>query len=80
MVSSAISPVSLDPPLIKITTRACPLDLRLECAMQGVDLSASDRTVSLRLVIIGGEAEEGKVMMLERESPNIWRQMSLAEL
>jgi len=48
--------------------------------MQGVDLSASDRTVSLRLVIIGGEAEEGKVMMLERESPNIWRQMSLAEL
>jgi len=35
---------------------------------------------TLKLAIIGGEPEEGKIVFLKRESHEMWRQNTFAEL
>jgi len=52
-------------------------DLRLEYATERPDFPLLD---SIKLVIFGSDDEEGKALLLERESPDTWKQSSVAVL
>jgi len=52
-------------------------DLQLEYATEKSDFPLIN---SVKLVILGSRNEEGEPVLLERESPETWKQSSLVEL
>jgi len=52
-------------------------DLQLQCA---AEMSNFPFLNSVKLVIFGSSTEEGRVLLLKKESPEIWKQSSLAEM